>query len=227
VILVDGPDPSLAFGHYYQGDRPVHDLRRLERAPAELVDERLDEATEGLARAWEILFFHEPAVVQVWLATQAWATEPTWHNNIRVTLYALDSGNPLTTSHNLAFDSALTLLSSEVGPAQVRAGDILRVSTDWFKSAPAPDYKFSLRLIDSAGTVALTQDYVPQNWFAPTSAWLENRPARDQRGILIPPELPAGSYDVTLRLYDATSGLPLQTTQGSDVILGKVEVVSP
>jgi hypothetical protein len=36
--------------------------------------------------------------------------------------------------------------------------------------------------------------------------------------------LPPGSYLVTLRLYDPTNGVPVETPAGQDVQLGTVEV---
>ncbi len=224
VVLVDGPDPQIVFLHYYDGGLPVHDLRGLQDADAATVAARLESATAGADRAWELLYFHPPAAVQVWLATQAWAAEPSGHNGIRLTPYAINPGAGDTIPHDLAFGSALTLRTSTVGPGTVTAGEILRVTTDWFTNEPPPDLKFSLRLADASGQVAYAQDYVPQNWFAPTSVWVVGHPARDQHGILIGPELAPDRYTVTLRLYDASNGVAVETAAGTDIPLGSVTV---
>lgn len=225
VILVDGPNPALVFNHYYRGAAPVVDLRGLEDAPAEIVAQRLMSATAGFARAWEILYFHEPAAVQVWLATQAWATEPSWHNNIRVTLYGLPSNEPAATrTLDLAVGPALTLQSASLAPAAPLPGDVLRVTTDWLTLAPPPEYKFSLRLIDPAGAALFVHDYVPQNWFAPTSVWVVGNSARDQHGFHLPPSIAPGRYTVTLRLYTVNDGAAVPTAAGLDIPLGEVEV---
>ena len=67
---------------------------------------------------------------------------------------------------------------------------------------------------------------MPQNGFAPTYAWIVDQPATDQRGILLPADLPAGRYQITLRLYDPASGEPVDTPAGQDVVLGEVVVES-
>ena len=225
LVLVDGPNPELVFTHYYGGAAPVVDLRGMESAPADEVAPRLSAQTAGFARAWELLFFHEPAAVQVWLATQAWATEPSYHNNIRVTLYGLPSALPdRHIPHQLDVGIALRLEDSSVAPQRARAGEIVRVTTNWYTLSAPPDYKFSLRLSDQRGTPVLIQDYVPQNWFAPTTVWAIERPARDKRGIYIPATLAAGRYGVTLRVYDAASGAAVETASGSDIPLATVEV---
>ncbi|MGL4650873.1 MAG: hypothetical protein ACRC1H_15805, partial [Caldilineaceae bacterium] len=228
VVLVDGPNPDTVFNHYYTGAAAVVDLRPLEGASWEETGDTLQELTAGAARAWEMLYFHEPANVQMWLATQAWATDATGHNGIRVSLYGLTPPDAETTRHNLRVggaDGALRLDESRVGPQSVRAGDLLSITTEWFTLRPAPDYKFSLRLVGSAGAVALAQDYVPQNWFAPTSNWSAEQPARDTRAFLIPSSLAAGEYTVTLRLYDPATGAPANTAAGDDIVLASIEVL--
>lgn len=227
VILVDGPNPDIVFNHYYTGALPVIDLRDLDGADWETVSARLAAETAGAQRGWEVLYFHEPAAVQMWLATQGWTSEPTGHNGIRVTLYALRPPGTEPVRHDLAVggpDGALLLEQSAVGPSPVSPGTLLQVTTDWFTRAPAPEYKFSLRLMDAAGAVALAQDYVPQNWFAPTTNWVVGQPARDTRAFLIPEALASGTYSVTLRLYDPATGAPAPTAAGDDIPLGTVEV---
>lgn len=225
VILVDGPNPDLVFNHYYTGGLPVVDLRDLEGASADAVNARLRAATAGAGRVWELLYFHEPAAVQVWLATHAWATEPTFHNNIRVTLYGVDDPAQMARANAPAVDfgDVLTLARASLAPAQPKQGDVLRVSTDWQTRATPPDWKFSLRLLNQAGNPVQAADYTPQNWFAPTSVWIVGQPARDQHGLLTD-ALPAGIYTATLRLYDAATGAPVTTSAGDDVPLGAVQV---
>jgi hypothetical protein len=89
---------------------------------------------------------------------------------------------------------------------------------------PLPEYKFSLRLADSEGATVYTVDYVPQNWFAPTNVWVVGQPAADQRGILLPADLPPGVYSLTLRLYDPSTGAAAESSAGQDVLLGEIEI---
>jgi hypothetical protein len=224
VILVDGPNPELVFNHYYTGGLPVHDLRSLEGADSGEIDRVLTEATQGAQRAWEVLLFHEPAGVQVWLATRAFASEPTDHNGIRVTLYGLATPPELVQELNVPFGPALTLARSEVNKKELTPGDLLQVATDWRVSESAPEYKFSLRLSDANGAIVQSQDYLPQNWFAPTSVWVVGQPARDQHSLLLRRDLPPGRYRLTLRLYDPATGAAVETAAGQDVLLAEVEL---
>ena len=80
------------------------------------------------------------------------------------------------------------------------------------------------QLSRAAGSMLESRDYVPQNWFAPTSVWLVGRPASDQHALLLPDDLAPGLYRITLRLYEAASGIPVETAAGPDVLLAEIEV---
>lgn len=228
VILVDGPDPQKVFLHYYRGNMPVHDLRFLADAEWEKIDQYLTDATEGKKRLWELLYFHGPGPIQVWTATNAWATAPTNHNGIRVTLYGLstenDSKSILHHEMNVQFGPGLVLQRVDINGEQFAAGDLVRVSTTWQVLQQLPDYKFSLRLTTDDNAIYLGRDYIPQNWISPTTMWIVGSHATDQHGLLLPTDMPAGQYAVTLRLYDPASGSPVETDAGQDVLLQKILV---
>ena len=224
MILVDGPDPKKVFMHYYDGNAPVIAVSDLEHASLEDADKRLSQELAKAKRVWELLYFHGPATVQVWLATRGWATDPSYHNGIWVTLYGLDRERPVSSELDLAFGSALTLERTEIDSLTPAPGDLLQISTHWFTHEQAPEYKFSLRLSNAADEVVATADYVPQNWFAPTNVWIVGQPATDQRGLWLPEELEPGIYRLTLRLYDPNSGAAVETTAGQDVLLAELTI---
>ena len=106
-------------------------LRGLEGAPWAEVDATLAAATQGAARAWELLFFHPPGPVQVWLATRGWPAAASLHNGIRISLYGLDRGPLSVTPQGIAFGPALTLVSSAAEGPQVAVADLVRLTTTW------------------------------------------------------------------------------------------------
>jgi hypothetical protein len=69
----------------------------------------------------------------------------------------------------------------------------------------------------------MADDYEPQNWFTPTSQWGVGEMV-DQRALILPADLAAGPYVMTLRLYDPSNGVAVDTPVGQDVVLGKIEV---
>ena len=224
VVVVDGPDPSLVFLHYYDRIYPVHDLRFLIKADDAEVDRVLTEITAGATRVWEVLYFHDPWRVQSWLARHTWTAPPTDYNGIRLTLYGLPDQPLADQPLNLPVGPTL-LLAKAMLPAQaVMAGDLLRVSTHWQVLAPPPEYKFSLRLQTPAGQVSLAQDYAPHNWFTPTNTWPVGGEIVERRAFLLPPDFAVGRYQVTLRLYEPSTGVVAETPIGQDIVLGVVTV---
>lgn len=231
VILVDGPDPQKVFLHYYRdiyhGKAPVHDLRSLQDKSGEEIAQTLATATENATRAWELLYFHGPGPVQHWLATRGWTTAPSDHNDIRVVLYGLPGSQVETSELGIAFGPNLFLARSKTNGEIFEAGDLLNITTEWQVFDQLPDYKFSLRLQDEAGNLILARDYVPLNWFAPTSTWIVGAPGIDRRGLILPENLQAGRYRITMRLYDPTNGIPVETDVGQDVVLANLRIVQP
>ncbi len=225
VIVTDGIDPNIVFKHYYKGGLPLHDLRVLLDADDQAVAQALVERTAKAKRVWEVLFFHEPDKVQVWLATHGWAAPANFFNGIRVTLYGMPDQAAKPKILKLAFGPALTLVQASVPAQAVQRNQLARVTTEWQVSQPAQDFKFSLRLQNANGQAVYTQDYVPQNWFAPTRVWIVGQSAVDQRGLLIPADLPNGHYQVTLRLYDPSTGAAVDTPAGQDVPIGALDVI--
>lgn len=224
VVVVDGPDPTLVFLHYYDRIYPVHDLRFLLQADDAEVDRVLTEITANASRVWEVLYFHDPWRVQSWLARHTWTAPPTDYNGIRLTLYGLP-GQPLVDQPlDLPVGTTLQLTKAMLPAQPAVAGDLLPVSTYWQVLAPPPEYKFSLRLQKPDGQVILAQDYAPHNWFTPTNTWPVGSEMVERRAFLLPPDFASGSYQVTLRLYEPATGVVAETPIGQDIVLGMVAV---
>ena len=60
------------------------------------------------------------------------------------------------------------------------------------------------------------QDGVPAGGYAPSPGWSPGTPVADRRGLLVPPDLPAGEYTLIAGLYEADTGqrLPVQGPAG-------------
>lgn len=225
IVILDGPDPNLVFLHYYHAPYPIYDMRPYINRPREESYAAMVDQTTDAQRVWEVLLFHEPRGVQEWLARNGWSTPAQDHNGIRLTLYGLTADGLQEQTVNLPVGDTLLLTTTATPRLPLTGGDLLAVSTQWTALQPPPDYKFSLRLINSLDEIVLAQDYVPQNWFTPTSTWPVGAPMVDRRGFLLPADLPTGTYQLTLRLYDPANGAVAETPMGQDIDLGPVEIV--
>ncbi len=121
----------------------------------------------------------------------------------------------------LDFGKHVRLVQSHLSALDVRAGGEIAVRLQWTALSNAlPRFAVSLQLQDEIGQVWATQQTEPCNGWCASSSWPQDELVTDNRALLIPSDLPAGSYALILRL-DAENG-PV----GDPQQLGVVEVRS-
>ncbi|MCG8352057.1 MAG: glycosyltransferase family 39 protein [Chloroflexales bacterium] len=89
------------------------------------------------------------------------------------------------------------------GPGVYRAGGTLPITLFWdVARPPEADYSVFLHLCqDCSVPPAASDDGPPLSGYLPTSTWLPGKPARDDRSIPLPRDLPPGRYTLLLGLY--------------------------
>lgn len=98
----------------------------------------------------------------------------------------------------------------------LRPGDSLGISLLWEAvGTPAADYTVAIHLIDQSQKVFAQQDRQPVAGFAPTSRWKPGDKIRDNFGLILPADLPAGQYELWVTIYSWPSLDKLSIT-GSD-----------
>jgi mannosyltransferase len=122
------------------------------------------------------------------------------------------------------------------GPGVYRAGGNLPISLFWDVAAQQrEDLSFFLHLCQRCDQPpAAGDDGPPLEGYLPTSSWLPGKPARDDRAIVLPRDLPPGRYTLLLGAYrpaDPSEAGRLRVaggeTLGDDrLVLGTVEIVA-
>lgn len=69
---------------------------------------------------------------------------------------------------------------------------------------------------DAAGNTVAQHDAQPRNGAYPTSVWSPGEVIPDNHTLELPAELPAGTYDIVVGLYDAPSGARLPVSDSPD-----------
>ena len=107
--------------------------------------------------------------------------------------------------------------------------DGLRVTLHWrCRRPPKADYSVFVHLLDAGGQVVAQHDGWPQGGAYPFSVCDEGEVVVDEHPLLLPADLPAGSYGLRVGLYLLESGRRLPTESGSDSVdLGPVELPGP
>jgi hypothetical protein len=123
--------------------------------------------------------------------------------------------------------AALEPLAARFGPAidlvgwtwQAGPGD-LTVTLRWSAAAtPAADYTVFLHLVRPGEEQALAQgDAPPLGGRWPTSLWLPGVRLDDEHRVPLPGDLPAGSYELLVGLYDPATGARLPLADGGDAL---------
>jgi hypothetical protein len=136
-----------------------------------------------------------------------------------------DSSSALPPSESGAtLGGQVKLLGAEVN----RAGDVLRLALYWRAVDPPVDASYTVftHLLDDAGELVAGHDGLPGSGASPTDRWQAGQVVEDVHDIALPRELPAGSYRLTVGMYDAASGqrLPARGYDGRELPGDEVEV---
>lgn len=136
--------------------------------------------------------------------------------------------------HLLGFTLKAT---TPAGPGVYRAGGNLPITLFWdVERPPEADYSVFLHLCrDCSAPPVAADDGPPLAGYLPTSTWLTGKPARDDRAIPLPRDLPPGRYTLLLGLYrpgDPSPSARLSVAgpgalEGDRLRLGVVEIAAP
>ena len=108
-------------------------------------------------------------------------------------------------------------LGSQCG---VRPGQKLAVTLYWQadKEMVSNEHIF-VHLADSSGRPLAQHDGPPRNGTYPTTVWQRGDVVADRHELVVPLDLPAGTYQLLTGMYDAATGLRLPTSEVRDSIL--------
>ena len=90
------------------------------------------------------------------------------------------------------------------------------------------NYQVSVHLLNADNEKLAQRDGQPVQWMRPTSSWRPGERIVDRYGMLLPVDLPVGSYAIAVGLYDPVSGQRLPVSAGPRdyaIELGPITVV--
>jgi len=112
-----------------------------------------------------------------------------------------------------------------------RPGDTLEVTLYWEALTPmAVDFTVFVHLLGPDGQMVAQHDGQPQGEVPiPTSSWRQGERLRDIHPLALPPDLPAGNYQLVMGVYYWETQERLRVledgiTIGETVSLGQVEI---
>jgi hypothetical protein len=115
------------------------------------------------------------------------------------------SQNELGTPAAVSFGNGIDLLAARA-PDTLGGGATLPVTLEWRVVQPsASDFTASLQLIDGFGKRVTGADAIPIPQTFPPHLWHSGEIVDDQRSLVVPAELPPGTYQLQVGLYSLAS----------------------
>ena len=184
----------------------------------------LENATNGHERIWLITSGLRPADpdngVESWLAQHAFKTSDEWYDDFRLCLYASPQGlekMSVSETPGALWGDAIQLKRYTVGPVRQQTGQVITVSLVWqARQASLLNCKVFIHLVSPEGVLVAQRDGEPAGGFRPTSTWTPGETVIDRHGLLIPPGVPPGRYELWAGLYQRETGqrLPVRLSDG-------------
>lgn len=231
-LLFYAPEQVALFSLYDQSARqyimPAIESASDTQAQAEVLRQINAQASTLNAIYWGIDDLPSAANLHTWLNQQLFPITDEWIGNLRLVAYDVPNTTPATTpatgqqQPNVKLGEAIELASYSIQ----HAGN-LHLSLDWRALAPiTQDYKVFVHLLDGNNSIVSQQDGEPVGGQRPTSSWMvapsnaneSSTLIRDNRAILIPPELKdLAGYQLAIGMYDPQTGerLPMTSPDGS------------
>jgi len=124
-----------------------------------------------------------------------------------------------------AFENGLQLDRARVSNTELKPGDPICLELQWGTTSQLPtNYTVFVHVLDQNGQPVAQSDLQPGGGYAPTSGWPIGQPITDRHGLVLPPTLAPGTYQIVIGLY-GSDGVRLKSSIGEDAIaLGTVAI---
>lgn len=204
-IILNAPNQWEVFTYYHQDAAPVYPLpRSYDFAAVQSELETIAATHERLyVLYWGDALQDPEHWVENWLADNAFKASEAWVQDVRFAVYALPQRAELPmNSAEINFGDQIELIESGINKTEFLAGDVIQTAFTWRASQPlASRYKLFIHLLDANGQLVAQNDSEPN----PMTIDWQAQAIGTQHGLLIPPDLPEGSYRLTIGWYDVAN----------------------
>jgi 4-amino-4-deoxy-L-arabinose transferase-like glycosyltransferase len=229
LVIHNYPDPALQY--YLQGDLPLVILPASSPVDPVATAEALDKLAAERQRLWLVpqpsALWDANGLVESWLDRHCDKVHHEAVGALSLSLYLtppafLNRMTPINAHFGDKVELAGYKLTTDVASPQsgiltTAPNTALRLTLYWHVLAPMKiSYTVFTHLLDANGQLWAQKDNPPVRGSYPTTDWRTGETIVDKYDIVIPPDAPAGQYELEVGLYDATTGqrLPLLDKTG-------------
>ena len=222
-IILNAPNQWEVFTYYHRDGAPVYPIPTGRPLPDKIAAELTDIAAHHnrlYAIFWGEAQRDPERLVERWLDEHAFKATDEWIGDVRFVTYAVPSepAAEMATAVYMPFGDAITLIGYTLASSELAPGDIVQMTLFWETAVSLQTrYKVFLHLVDDTGQPLAQRDSEPGGGLNLTSRWPPGKTIIDNHGVLIPTNLPPGSYQLRIGLYDLadpSARLPIQTAVG-------------
>jgi len=152
-------------------------------------------------RLWVLVFgsesMYDPGdVVGSWLDQNGFITFRQWYHEGELRLYTLGQGQqPSHLATEALVNGTIQCRGLDLNAATLHPGDTLALTIYWQPAvAPSDNYVVFVHVLDASGALVAQHDGEPVGGSRPTTSWQAGETIADRHAIVLPPDLPAGTY---------------------------------
>ncbi|NIO67839.1 MAG: hypothetical protein GTN71_01945 [Anaerolineae bacterium] len=224
LVIHNYPDPALQY--YLQGDLPLVVLPASSPVDPAATAEALDKLAAERQRLWLVpqpsALWDADGFIENWLDRHCDKVHQEAVGSLSLSLYLtpsafLDQMTPVNANLGDKVELAGYKLTTDIASPQIgilttAPNTALRLTLYWRVLAPMEtSYAVFTHLLDANSQLWAQKDNPPVRGSYPTTEWRVGETIVDKYDIVVPPDAPAGQYELEVGLYDATAGqrLPL------------------
>ncbi len=231
AILLLGPGQIEILDYYYKGPLPRYPLPRQRPLDPDETRRELEAIARRHRRLYAVLWAQQESdpdgLIEGWLNAHAFKASDRWYGNVRLAIYEFGDLRAQLRPVGARFGEALVLEQAAVAPAEVFAGDVVRVELVWrAERPPEATLKVFAQLLDAGNHIVGQYDGPPAA--TPTHQWRAGTTYPGRLGVPVLPGTPPDTYRLIVGLYEAETGQRLRLSNGDDALtLTTVQVQRP
>ncbi|MBN1202707.1 MAG: glycosyltransferase family 39 protein [Anaerolineae bacterium] len=209
AIILDAPNQAEVFTYYYRGETPIYKLPRGLGGNDELTRADVLDVMTNHRRIF-VLFWGEEErdpnrVVQATLDEHAYPVTSAWYGDVRLAVYSVLAEPPTAPQvrTDALFGDHILLDGTALSAERAQPGGVIGLTLFWHTDTPLDvRYKVAVQLLAPDGSLIAQHDAEPAGDRALTTTWMPGQAVIDSHGLVIPPDLPPGTYTIIVVLYD-------------------------